>query len=194
MGHVRLGSLPRSRAWKEVVGLITAGADVSQIANATIRAADKAFTFVLNDKGFTEAVWLMTQLAIAAKKENLGEHLQSLGVNLPQDTSLPDLAAAVSEALDNKLESNGGRSDLGEMSQRALVGALVEHISPKLPSLFAPGPDDVRAALAALGKKREFGELSRTFFAKLTQREHELLPLKNAGYPSGRGPALCHHE
>lgn len=48
MGHVRLGSLPRSRAWKEVVGLITAGADVSQIANATIRAADKAFTFVLN--------------------------------------------------------------------------------------------------------------------------------------------------
>ena len=76
----------------------------------------------------------MTQLAIAAKKENLGEHLQSLGVNLPQDTSLPDLAAAVSEALDNKLESNGGRSDLGEMSQRALVGALVEHISPKLPA------------------------------------------------------------
>lgn len=61
MGHVRLGSLPRSRAWKEVVGLITAGADVSQIANATIRAADKAFTFVLNDEGFTEAVWLMTQ-------------------------------------------------------------------------------------------------------------------------------------
>lgn len=91
MGHVRLGSLPRSRAWKEVVGLITAGADVSQIANATIRAADKAFTFVLNDEGFTEAVWLMTQLAIAAKKENLGEHLQSLGVNLPQDTSFPIL-------------------------------------------------------------------------------------------------------
>ncbi len=110
MGHVRLGSLPRSRAWKEVVGLITAGADVSQIANATIRAADKAFTFVLNDEGFTEAVWLMTQLAIAAKKENLGEHLQSLGVNLPQDTSLPDLAAAVSEIspLDNKREVREG--------------------------------------------------------------------------------------
>jgi len=104
-----------------VVGLITAGADVSQIANATIRAADKAFTFVLNDEGFTEAVWLMTQLAIAAKKENLGEHLQSLGVNLPQDTSLPDLAAAVSEALDNKLESNGGRSDLGEMSHSETI-------------------------------------------------------------------------
>ena len=67
MGHVRLGRLPRSKAWKDVVGLITAGADASQIANATIRAADKAFSFVLNDRGFTEAVWLMTQLAIAAR-------------------------------------------------------------------------------------------------------------------------------
>ena len=154
MGHVRLGSLPRSRAWKEVVGLITAGADVSQIANATIRAADKAFTFVLNDEGFTEAVWLMTQLAIAAKKENLGGHLQSLGVNLPQDTSLTDLAAAVSEALDNKFDSNGGRSDLGEMSQRASVGALVEHISPQLPYLFALRPDAVRAVPAAIRQQR----------------------------------------
>ena len=159
MGHVRLGSLPRSRAWKEVVGLITAGADVSQIANATIRAADKAFTFVLNDEGFTEAVWLMTQLAIAAKKETL----------------------------DNKLESNGGRSDLGEMSQRALVGALVEHISPKLPSLFAPGPDDVRAALAALGKKREFGELSRTFFAKLTNESMNYFLSKTLATHLGEG-------
>lgn len=187
MGHVRLGSLPRSRAWKEVVGLITAGADVSQIANATIRAADKAFSFVLNDEGFTEAVWLMTQLAIAAKKDNFNDHLQSVGINLPQDTSLPDVAAAVAEAMDRKLESNGSRSDLGEMSQRALVGALVEHISPKLPSLFAPDASDVQAALASLGKKREFGELSRTFFAKLTNDSMNYFLTKTLATHLGEG-------
>lgn len=54
MGHVRLGLLPRSRAWKEVVGLIVAGANVSQIATATINAAERAFSFVLNDEGYTE--------------------------------------------------------------------------------------------------------------------------------------------
>jgi len=187
MGHVRLGSLPRSRAWKEVVGLITAGADVSQIANATIRAADKAFSFVLNDEGFTEAVWLMTQLAIAAKKDNFNDHLQSVGINLRQDTSLPDVAAAVAEAMDRKLESNGSRSDLGEMSQRALVGALVEHISPKLPSLFAPDASDVQAALASLGKKREFGELSRTFFAKLTNDSMNYFLTKTLATHLGEG-------
>jgi len=187
MGHVRLGSLPRSRAWKEVVGLITAGADVSQIANATIRAADKAFSIVLNDEGFTEAVWLMTQLAIAAKKDNFNDHLQSVGINLPQDSSLPDVAAAVAEAMDRKLESNGSRSDLGEMSQRALVGALVEHISPKLPSLFTPDASDVQAALASLGKKREFGELSRTFFAKLTNESMNYFLSKTLATHLGEG-------
>ena len=114
MGHVRLGRLPRSKAWKDVVGLITAGADASQIANATIRAADKAFSFVLNDRGFTEAVWLMTQLAIAADQDNFHGHLQSQGVSLAPDTSLPDLAAAISEALDRTLEASGAQSDLGE--------------------------------------------------------------------------------
>lgn len=76
MGHVRLGVLPRTKAWKEVVGLIAAGADVSQVANATITAAEKAFTFVMDDKGYTEAVWLMTQLAIAAKKDDPYAHLR----------------------------------------------------------------------------------------------------------------------
>jgi len=142
---------------------------------------------VLNDEGFTEAVWLMTQLAIAAKKDNFNDHLQSVGINLPQDTSLPDVAAAVAEAMDRKLESNGSRSDLGEMSQRALVGALVEHISPKLPSLFAPDASDVQAALASLGKKREFGELSRTFFAKLTNESMNYFLTKTLATHLGEG-------
>lgn len=187
MGHVRLGTLPRSRAWKEVVGLITAGADVSQIANATIRAADKAFSFVLNDEGYTEAVWLMTQLAIAAKKDNFEEHLSAQGVRLSQETSLPDLTAAISEALDNKREFSGKRGDLGEISQRALVGALVEHISPKLPSLFTPDANDVRAALGELGKKREFGELSRTFFSKLANESMNYFLSKTLATHLGEG-------
>ena len=95
MGHVRLGVLPRTKAWKEVVGLIAAGADVSQVANATITAAEKAFSFVMDDKGYTEAVWLMTQLAIAAKKDDPYAHLRSVGVYLPDDATLPDVTAVV---------------------------------------------------------------------------------------------------
>ena len=42
MGHIRLGQLPRTRKWRDVVELVAVGADVSQVANATIRAAGPA--------------------------------------------------------------------------------------------------------------------------------------------------------
>lgn len=187
MGHVRLGLLPRSRAWKEVVGLIVAGADVSQIANATITAADKAFSCVLEDEGYTEAVWLMTQLAIASTKDNFQEHLNSLGVSVPLGASLPEVAAAISEALDRKAESAPRRSDLGEIAQRALISAMVEHLSPKLPSLFPSNANDVQAALATLGKKQEFGDLSRTFFSNLTNESLNYFLSKTLATHLGEG-------
>ena len=77
--------------------------------------------------------------------------------------------------------------NLGEMcSTNAPTKARCD-ISPKLPSLFAPGPDDVRAALAALGKKREFGELSRTFFAKLTNESMNYFLSKTLATHLGEG-------
>jgi hypothetical protein len=168
MGHVRLGLLPRTRAWKEVVGLIAAGADVSQIANATITAAEKAFSFVMKDVGYTEAVWLMTQMAIAAKKPDIHQHLAAVGIHLPPEPSLIDVTTAITEALDRRVEGSRKRTDLGMLANRAIVGAVNDVLSPKLHSLFSSDPDTMRAALAYLGKPREFGEFSRHFFARLT--------------------------
>lgn len=167
MGHVRLGLLPRTKAWKEVVGLIAAGADVSQIANATITAAEKAFSFVMKDVGYTEAVWLMTQMAIAAKKPDIHQHLAATGIHLPADPSLIDVTTAITEALDRRVDGNGKQSDLGGLANRAIVGAVNDVLSPKLHSLFSSDPDTMRAALADLGKPKEFGEFSRRFFARL---------------------------
>lgn len=39
MGHTRLGELPRTRKWQQVVALIEGGAGTWQVANATMAAA-----------------------------------------------------------------------------------------------------------------------------------------------------------
>jgi hypothetical protein len=57
VGHIRLGQLPRTRKWRDVVELVAVGADVSQVANATIRAADSAFSFVNNDSWTKRGHW-----------------------------------------------------------------------------------------------------------------------------------------
>ncbi len=187
MGHVRLGLLPRSKAWKEVVGLIAAGADVPQVANATITAAEKAFSNVMKDLGYTEAVWLMTQLAIAAKKPDILAHLDSVGISLPSDATLPDVTTAISEALDRNADTAGKRSDLGELASRALIGAVIDALSPKLHSLFPSDPDTMKAALSTLGKQKEFGEFSRRFFARLANESMQYFLSKNLNTNLGEG-------
>ena len=132
MGHIQLGQLPRTRKWRDVVELIAAGADVPQVANATIKAAEDAFSFVNDDSGYNQAVWLMTQLGLAAKQENPLEYLRGRGVNIPDNTSLPGVVAALTEALDNHAANDGGHSDLGDLAQRALVDAVINRMEPKL--------------------------------------------------------------
>lgn len=43
LAHTRLGTLPRSKAWNEVVSLIAAGADVETFARATTMPPTKRF-------------------------------------------------------------------------------------------------------------------------------------------------------
>jgi len=41
MGHIRLGDLPRTLKWKQVVALLEGGGGTALLANATISAAEK---------------------------------------------------------------------------------------------------------------------------------------------------------
>lgn len=56
MGHQRLGRLPGSRKWRQVVGLISGGANVQHIAAATSRAAESQMIDASNDPAVKHAV------------------------------------------------------------------------------------------------------------------------------------------
>jgi hypothetical protein len=171
MGHVRLGKLPRTKKWREVVGLIAAGADVSQVADATLKAAEDAFEYVnINeDEGFNQAAWIMVQLGVAAKADDPIQHLKDQGIDLAGQTSMVGIQAAISDAMDNHLDKHGGQSDLGEIAQRALIEAVSERIKPRLDGrLFDVTPNDVKGILSEFRKQKEFSQLSKQFFSGLS--------------------------
>lgn len=170
MGHTRLGQLPQTRKWREVVELVASGADVAQVANATIKAADTAFSFVSDDSGYNHAVWLMTQLGLAHSHPNPLEYLRENGIDIPENTSLPGIAVALTDALDGHFASTDKHSDLGELAQRALIDAVIRRLEPKLEqgSLFNLHAEHAQQALAEFRKEKEFGKLSREFFSRLT--------------------------
>lgn len=170
MGHVRLGVLPKSRKWDEVVRLLDENASVDLIAAAAGDAADSALSRAAHDPGFHKALWLLLQLPIAARGPDFGADLAQLGVNAPADPTLLDLTAAISGAFDQPYDPVAERSDLGEMARLALVESLTGAVSADLPSLFDPEPGDVRRAVGRLSGGDRFAELSRDFFSRLTYR------------------------
>ena len=170
MGHVRLGVLPKSRKWQQVVEQLRLGADISAVAASAADAAEASLQGASNDPAFLHAFWLLTQIPLAARGPAFADDLRRLGLEVADQPSLMDVAAAFSGAVDRHARRRGGRTDLGEMAQLAAVESLTATVGPTLPSLFGPRPEEVQRAFGRLAGGAHFSILAREFFARLTQR------------------------
>lgn len=170
MGHIRLGNLPRTRKWQQVVALIEGGAGTAQIANATITAAEEGFNLAAEDRGLVETVLLLTQVPLAAKTDDFAQALQNNGLDVSDSPSLMEVIGAFSDAIDKKLANNGGRTDLGEMAQMAASETIIKIIGPRTEGLFGTTSDDVKKAFFKLATNKQFSVFARDFFARLTNK------------------------
>jgi hypothetical protein len=170
MGHHLLGVLPSSQKWRQVVEELESGADVGEIAGASAAAAESALATAAQDPTLGNALWLLTHIPLAARGPDYTQDLESLGLRLDGPPSLFDLTAAISSAIDQKARAAGGRTDLGEMAQLALVESLTAAIAPQLPSFFDPMPEEVRTVVGRLAGGDRFAKLARDFFSRLTHR------------------------
>jgi hypothetical protein len=168
VGHIRLGTLPRTRSWDEVVALIGHGAAVPQVAQATIRAAEEGLRGAGKDRGVVDTVWLLLQLPHAARAARFPDALSELGMTVSGAPGLMALVGAFSEAVDARLANNCGRTDLGEMAQMAGAETLAGVLHERTRGFFDATAEDVRRELAGLGAVTQFGLFARTFFARLT--------------------------
>jgi len=187
MGHIRLGNLPRTRKWQEVVALIESGAGTAQIANATITAAEQGFKLAAEDKGLVETIWLLTQVPLAARSDDFGQTLQSVGIDVSDSPGLLDVVGAFSDAIDKKLIGNGGRTDLGEMAQMAASETITQIIGSRTQSLFGTTSDDVQNAFSKLATNKQFSIFARDFFARLTNKCLDYFVSKAISHHVGEG-------
>jgi hypothetical protein len=72
MGHIRLGRLPRTHQWIQVLDLLGYGAATSQVAAATLRASQTGLGSAARDTGVVHTMWLLTQVPLAARSEEFG--------------------------------------------------------------------------------------------------------------------------
>lgn len=172
MGHLRLGRLPRRKNWNKVVALLDAGASVPQIAIATQMASDKQLRELRDNPtpGLIYTLWLLTQIPLAARKENFAEELNRLGIKVSDKPELIELVSAFSDSIDTHIRETGGRKDIDEIAQMAAVSTLSEFGQDPTISFLEISPDDVKNKLSKYATKINFGVLTRDFFANFTNR------------------------
>ena len=108
MGHVRLGVLPKSRKWNQVVDELRLGADIDVVAASAADAAEATLQATSNDPAFLHAFWLLTQVPLAARGADFAGDLRRLGMQVSDRPSLMDVVAAISAAVDRHSRERGG--------------------------------------------------------------------------------------
>lgn len=188
MGHIRLGRLPRTRKWIQVLDLIGDGADTSEVAASAMTASQGGLSHAASDEGLIHAVWLLTQVPLAAQKEDFGGALRRVGMDVSDVPTLFEITGAFTGAVDAHLKYNQGRTDLGEMAQMAAVETLATLGAPKSANLFGPDPKDVQKTFKGLSTQIQFGNLAREFFTRLTKKYLTyFLSRELSNYVEGRG-------
>jgi hypothetical protein len=169
MGHIRLGTLPKTQKWNQVVNLIASGGDVERIAAASADAAEHGLERAAQDEGLAHAFWLLTQIPQAARQSNFSERLWELGfTGLSSQPTLFEIVTAFTRAVDGHVRERGKRTDLGEMAQHAVerrLGMGTEMDSTAFDELIA----QVRGTATALAEAKQ---KVAAFEAELAQQEH----------------------
>ncbi|MEP1536440.1 MAG: hypothetical protein ABJZ56_15345 [Paracoccaceae bacterium] len=170
MGHIRLGTLPQSKKWRDVVGLLESGASIDTLADAAARASELDLSRVTNDPTFRFVSSLLVRLPLIARAPGYEATLSDLGVDGDATNSVTSLLAGLELAIDRHSFEVGFSSDAGELAKSALLETLSVNLRNELPSLFEPTSNDIRVELGKFASGDRFSTLARDFFARLTYR------------------------
>ena len=94
------------------------------MAASTMAASQGGLINAAKDPGLVYAVWLLTQIPVAARGGNFVANLRQLGLEVSNAPSLLEVVGAFAGAVDAHISRSGGRTDLGEMAQMAAAETL----------------------------------------------------------------------
>ena len=164
MGHIHLGTIPRSRLWQNVVSLLDDGAGTEDIANASATAAEKTLLGASGNAVYIEAVRLLVNIPLAAKQADFGNALRLIDVQVGSNPSLIEVVSAANRRLEAVAYGQPGRTDFSDISMRAFSQAIAECIGGDLPGLFGASPEDLRQSFRKFSRDAGMSEICRSFF------------------------------
>lgn len=171
MGHVRLGELPKTRRWSQVVQLIDdPRAAPADIAVAVVTAAEQAYRAAGEDPGIVESLRAMAFLADASRSDDFADRLKEHGILVAGNEDAIGLLRVVLRDTEARFGPVAGRTIFSEFALAALQESLTQVVSEQTGSLFLSGLEDAQHAYRQFSTERGFAKLAHLFFARLLSR------------------------
>lgn len=171
MGHERIGALPKSQQWREVVGglatLYERPHRIDSVATDTLGLVQNRFRALQNDSAVNSSFAFLIQLARSAKGGGLPNFVGSAKEQAAVKPIV--IAQALREHVGEEIEN----AEYGVLAQDAAIDAIGKWFSLKddagQGSLF--GEDQLENdPWLRLGRSEGFCEIARLYFASLSER------------------------
>lgn len=189
---IRLGTLPKTRPWKDVIGILESDPnDIATLTKATIHATKQELESLKNEPSISYSFWLLTRITWFARQQNFVSSMEQIGVDLVGSSSALSFISAVSDHNRKQFVSYQGSTVFREIANLALKQALSNTVAVTTPSLFGSTIDDIQAACKKYSSKKQFGILSRHFFSSFFTRSLHYFIDKELSNHIGPGKRLA---
>lgn len=172
MGHIRLGRLPRTKAWQEVVGeLDVPSATAARLAARTFTVTSSYLRrYSTREDGCYRPLLELTRIAVASRSpEAFWEYLESFGLRDPKKLDGVQLLRTVAAAASSRA-GPGPRTAFSEIADQAFRETVLTYVRNAADTLWGVSSEDVRLAFKGLAGKRGFSDLARQWFGQFVGR------------------------
>lgn len=171
MGHERVGALPRTKRWLDVVGLIADAAsldgDVRALANATLEGVRSRLAAIHQDAGFVASFQFLLGLALSASSQVDRATLGRLAIDLETNPSPLKLASI----LDQYIAENRQSAEYAELARKAAVDVISVWTERQTLQLSFTGESEQASEVWRQASNGSgFCEVARLFFGKFVER------------------------
>jgi len=168
MGHNRLGNLPHTHRWKEVIALLENDAEISELTDASFYASLTALKRVPSDRGFLGVLNQIVELATVSREKDIAGALNQAGFNSEAQASSIGFLSVIATQLTDKINQTYPRSDVGKIARDAFLEALTKQVLSKTGTLFG-GTENAKTLTVPFRGDR-FKVLMHEFYAGFTSR------------------------
>lgn len=172
MGHERIGTLPKTERWRNIVNSIRNYSDTNEtiidIAAQTTKNVRNRFQNIDNDGGVFAAFKFILTLSHFSRSNNAFEKLAAEGIDLPNNFNLYDLAFSIQ----SYIAINSDSKEYSAFATQSIIETISEWAKlhqTNQSSLFDSNDNGLEIWQQA-SNGAGFCELSRLFFSKFTER------------------------